>query len=473
MKPSTSYGSSLHGVDSELESGQDDDFDSAFHNPSDRILEEPSSSSPGLSTVVKPMAIIIGLFIATFSAVSISQYSGFTSNSKTNFDTVERPIYSNLEDYEKEALFRTFVEDFDKKYKTDEYLTKFDTFKEFLILCDARNMAEANNGGTAIHGITMFADLQDVEFIKYLGYVATTGSVTGTTSTVAEYSGSSTSVDWTGTYTTAVKDQGYCSSCWAFSAVEQLESDSMRLLGLTSDDVLSTQQLVSCDSADSGCSGGDPQTAFEYVQENGLVLESAYAYSSSSTGESGTCDYSNVDYLVSSSGYSIIGGDDATAIEASMADYVLGTGPLSVCLDASTWSSYVSGVMSVCSTTVNHCAQVVGVNTDEGYWKIRNSWGTSWGESGYIYLKTDEDLCAITSLATFTTPYKHGATEAPTAAPSQTPAPTQTPTEAPSEAASSEPTQTPTAATSEGSPTASADDWGDDGAADDDWDDDA
>lgn len=111
--------------------------------------------------------------------------------------------------------------------------------------------------------------------------------------------------------------------------------------------------------------------------------------------------------------------------EDSMKSHVLSKGPLSVCLDASTWSTYESGVVTSCGTDVDHCVQVVGVDSDQGYvmfltqiltrsifphhilplfvstfthryWIVRNSWGESWGESGYIRLKLDANTCDIT-----------------------------------------------------------------------------
>ncbi len=51
--------------------------------------------------------------------------------------------------------------------------------------------------------------------------------------------------------------------------------------------------------------------------------------------------------------------------------------------------------MSHCSYAPNHCVQIVGVNVDEGYYKIRNSWSEAWGEGGYIYLRTNENMCGV------------------------------------------------------------------------------
>jgi len=460
IPPSTSYGSLGPGV-------EEDDFDRLEFNPSDYVQEvERSATSHQHSSFTKPLTLATGLIIVSVAAFTISQYSGLSQKvtSSASLDQINRPVFANLEDYEKEALFRTFVEDYEKKYKTDEYQTKLETFKEFLVLCDARNMAEANNGGTAIHGITQFADLQDVEFQKYLGYAESSATSSVLQGSAETYSGTDTSVDWSSTYATAVQDQGYCMSSWAFASGQQVESDSIRTLGFTTSFTLSMQQLVSCDSTDGGCNGGDPEQALEYVKENGLVYSSSYPYSST-TGESGTCDSTQTDYKISINEYYTLAGTDSTTVENNMINYVMTTGPLMVCVDASTWSSYESGIISVCTTNVNHCVQAVGVDTSAGSWKLRNSWGTTYGESGYVYIKTGENLCGITTVPLYTAPYKYGVTDAPTFTP------TLPPTDAPTEA----PTGAPIAAQD--------DDWDDnavadttdttDAAADDDWDDNA
>lgn len=85
-----------------------------------------------------------------------------------------------------------------------------------------------------------------------------------------------------------------------------------------------------------------------------------------------------------------------------MASYVQKTGPLSICLDAETWNSYSSGIMTVCPVKpIDHCVQAVGVDTGSGYWKVRNSWGTSWGEKGYIRIQYGKNLCGLTNDPTY------------------------------------------------------------------------
>ena len=84
-----------------------------------------------------------------------------------------------------------------------------------------------------------------------------------------------------------------------------------------------------------------------------------------------------------------------------MMSYVSSTGPLSICLDASLWATYTGGVISRCGHSINHCVQLVGIQVEKNYWKIRNSWGRDWGDDGYIYLQTGKNMCGITTDPTF------------------------------------------------------------------------
>jgi len=425
MKPTTSYGSlGLH----------DDDYDGLTENTTPSQI----SSAPESATYLKSMAVVTGLLLISAAAVSVSQFAGVsilpTTNKAAKLDSVNRPVYANLADYEKEALFRNFVDEFGKMYKTDEYQTKLETFKEYLELVDARNMAEAQNGGTALHGITFFADLTPTEMAVYFGYVASSSEATNmvTVDTVDAYTGGEDLVDWTDIYTTAVKDGGYCGSDWAFSAVQQIESDAIRQLGLPTTTTLSTQQMVSCDSGNGGCNGGDPIQGYEWTLEaGGLLVDDDYPYSSY-TDSSGTCVSWLDDYYMAVSAYYSLAGTDSTVVEENMMNYVKSTGTLSVCIDASGWSSYVSGVVTVCTSTPNHCVQAVGVNTEESisspsYWNLRNTWGTAWGESGYIRIEYGSNLCAITTNPTYTSTFIYGTTPVPSSMPT-TPHPTFEPT---------------------------------------------
>lgn len=293
-------------------------------------------------------------------------------------------------------MFEEFKREHNRNYATmEEEVERFGHFLDNLKLADERNEKERLNNGTATHGITRFSDMSQEEFVK--NFLASKIEPSGAKIVdVPKYTGSSSAQDWTGTYTTPVKNQAQCGSCWAFSATEQIESDTMRTLDKTY--ILGPQQLVSCTPFPSmGCNGGWTENAYKYVEKaGGIEQESDYPYTSK-TGKTGQCQADPSKYVVTVDEYYGVNG------EQNMADYMLGTGPLSVCLDANSWNTYTGGIMKVCGNQVDHCVQAVGVDTSSnGFWKVRNSWGTGWGESGYIRLSYGSNTCDITNDPTYT-----------------------------------------------------------------------
>jgi len=296
-------------------------------------------------------------------------------------------------------LWENYKRDFNKAYATvEEDAKRLKFFLENLKTADLRNMAEIRNGGQAVHGITSLSDLSQEEFQStYLKADVTQKSASAEVTVVSNTVNTSLGlVDWAGVFTTPVKNQGYCGSCWAFSATEQIESDAIRQLGQTF--ILSPEQITQCTTAAFGCGGGWTETAYAYVKTNGGITdEASYPYTSY-YGTTGTCGVDRGDsrLKVGLSKFNTISG------ESDMAAYVQSTGPLSVCIDANNWNSYTGGILSTCGTSVDHCVQAVGVDASTGgYWKVRNSWGTSWGESGYIRLAYGQNTCAITNDPTY------------------------------------------------------------------------
>jgi len=292
-------------------------------------------------------------------------------------------------------LWESFKREHSKNYATvEEDLHRMEVFLHNLKVADERNWAEQKAGGSAIHGITKFSDLSQEEFAAFYLKSDVTMKTNAAEKGFVKANATETLVDWAGILTTPVKDQGYCGSCWAFSATEQIETDAMRTLGV--DYLLSPEQIVQCDKTSFGCSGGWTESAYLYVKNNGgLETEADYPYTSY-LGRTGTCSSStSLNKVTVSSFYTL-------SSESDMAAYVQSTGPLSVCVDANLWNSYSSGILSVCGTSVDHCVQAVGVYpTTGGYWKVRNSWGTSWGESGFIRLAYGANTCAITNDPTY------------------------------------------------------------------------
>lgn len=320
--------------------------------------------------------IAVGLFLLRFSL--------YTPIKTTELDS--RFIYSSLDDSSIIDLFDNFKITYNKTYPTiEEASLRYNYFRSFLLMIDERNGNDTN----ALHGITKFADLSNDEFrTNYLGYKPLANS-NKVMIELDNYNGNETVINWANIYTTAVKDQGYCGSCWAFSATEQIESDSIRLGLLTTNDTLSTEQIVQCDTTDDGCGGGNTETAFEYVRTaGGIESESDYPYTSYYD-YTGSCNSNSMKYKVTVAEYYSLSSEE------SMITHMFSTGPISVCLDASSWSSYVSGIITTCGMDVDHCVQAVGINLEENYWIVRNSWGTEWGNEGYIWLKTGSNMCNI------------------------------------------------------------------------------
>jgi len=205
-----------------------------------------------------------------------------------------------------------------------------------------------------------------------------------------------------------VKDQGQCGSCWAFSATESIESQSFLLHKKMP--ILSPQQIVDCDTVDQGCNGGNTETAYAYVtQQGGLDTEKSYPYTSGDSGSGGACNFqsNSVAAKINNFTYAVnpcLDGACNKQNETMLRAQLVAVGPLSICVNANPWQFYSSGILTGCShaaADLDHCVQLVGFAWTQKYWIIRNSWGTDWGNAGYIYVATGKNECGVANDVTY------------------------------------------------------------------------
>jgi cathepsin L len=292
--------------------------------------------------------------------------------------------------------FATFVEEFEKAYDEHEHGDRKSIFEQNLVEIMEHNARYVAGKESWFMAVNKFADWTEEELSHLMG--SRGHKMPGALSSIRPLQKHElpATVDWRDQgVVTPVKDQGSCGSCWAFAATETVESAYAMATGTLLE--LAPQVYVSCMGnpdqcgGTGGCEGAIAELAFNYTVSNGIALASDYAYTASDS----PCKAFSP--AVKVGGYVTLPANDADALATAIAT----VGPVSVSVAASQFSRYGGGIFTGCTgstgAVINHAVQAVGYSAD--YWLIRNSWGTGWGESGYIRLSRSKDSTLATDTA--------------------------------------------------------------------------
>jgi C1A family cysteine protease len=283
-----------------------------------------------------------------------------------------------VSDIEMRLMFEAWKIQYEKSYfDATEEAYRFGVWSNMYHYIQGWNAAE----NTATLGLNAFSDLTGEEFKSLytnpLLAQQAPQDIEASCPTPAKTQQSSFNWATNTSIVTPVKNQGQCGSCWAFAAVAV--SESLYALNGNKLTSFSEQQVVSCDKQSEGCNGGYPDLALNYIASNGLETESEYPY----TATTGTCKYTKSKAIQTGvTGYCNVQPKSVQSLNNAIAQQ-----PTVVVVEAdqAAWQSYNGGVItSNCGVNLDHAVTATGFTST--YFIIKNSWGTSWGNKGYVYV---------------------------------------------------------------------------------------
>jgi len=311
-----------------------------------------------------------------------------------------------LTDEQHEWLFGRWMEQHQKVYSAEESVHRFQIWKANM------NHITKHNGREGVSyklGMNQFGDLTGDEWKQLLGIrriqdrdqrrqtdgIKITPFQAPTATPPATW-------DWrTKNAVNPIQNQGQCGSCWAFTAGDSISGLWAIKTGLLFP--VSVQEIVDCSGpqGNQGCNGGLPDQAFQFVVAQGGICDwQEYQY----TAQTGTCMAANCTAVATISGLTDVPTLDEAALMAATWGTVVST---AVEADQSVFQFYTSGIIDdpTCGDQLDHGMTVVGWGTDAGkdYWELRNMWGTSWGEEGYVRVVRGKNMCGLATEPSYPT----------------------------------------------------------------------
>lgn len=190
-----------------------------------------------------------------------------------------------------------------------------------------------------------------------------------------------------------VKNQFICGSCWTFSTTGNIEG--LYFLKYNQSVLFSEQQMIDCDRDDFGCKGGWMESAFKYIiKAGGIESEKDYYY----RGFDDECSFNKLMVRAKLKSYKMAKSQDEDEIARMLLEY----GPLSIGVNGEGLQGYNKGIVDYedtkeCPNVINHGVLLVGfgVENNQKFWIVKNSWGNDWGEEGYFRIARGKGLCGI------------------------------------------------------------------------------
>lgn len=367
------------------------------------------------------ISFIVALFVSAIIVANFDQNQFMSAVIRSGLVTET----ADISETEFQNAFMEFIATYQKSYYNSwEFENRYETFKDNYQAIADHNLNSDMIGFTL--KINQFGDLSQEEFkAQYLTLKAPERGMRQAHhrgghkqahkprhprfQVTQSFQDVPASVDWRKEgKVQKVKNQGSCGSCWAFSAIGALESAVAIKSGSLPD--LSEQQLVDCSTSfgNEGCNGGFMDWAFKYAEEHPMCTETAYAY----TGRDGSCK--DADDQLCQGGVTVQNFVDVetgskAALQAAVAQQPVAIG---VCAEGLAWQFYFGGIVRwLCGSCQDHGVLLVGyghggskIFGEVDYWIVKNSWGTGWGESGYIRVEADDSkygTCGILESPSF------------------------------------------------------------------------